>query len=273
MGENAEKKLPIKIFSVAHTLKQCTIIRERGTDYNVFLWIKKGKGYFDIGGDKFTLSEGEGIFIRHDVPCAYWGDEMATAWCSFFSSEEFLNYMIDDMKYFTYKMTDYLVKEADLLRNFVNDGDDGLVDTVTYETGTPQVILNGKTTPAALSAATYSFVVNFFEAVLKEDNTIIKINAYLESNFASVVTLDDIAEAVGMDKFNMCKYYKQKCNATIIDDLLKIRIESAKRMLRYGNDSVEKIGGLCGFESPSYFCKKFKQIVGVTPLQYRKRYI
>ena len=55
-----------------------------------------------------------------------------------------------------------------------------------------------------------------------------------------------------------------------MDALLSVRISKAKRMLRYGNDNVEEIGKKCGFESPSYFCKRFRAIVGVTPLQYRK---
>ncbi|MBE5732512.1 MAG: AraC family transcriptional regulator [Clostridiales bacterium] len=273
MGKIYGKKLALELYSVKRTKKQCPIIRERGTDYNVFMWIEKGEGFFDIDGDKFTLSEGEGIFIRHDVPCAYWGDELETSWCSFFCIEEYLNYAIDDMKYFTYKMTDYLRAEAEILRNYVNDGEEDFVDTITYETEAPRVMLNGKTTPIALSAIGYSFVSNFFDAVLnKEDDVIIKINAYLEKNYASYVALDAIAEYVGMDKYALCKYYKKMRKITIMDELLNLRVSKAKRMLRYGNDSVEEIGKKCGFESPSYFCKRFKDIVGTSPKQYRKKY-
>lgn len=273
MANNYGKKLALEIYSVKRTKKQCPIIRERGTDFNVFMWIEKGEGFFNIDGDKFTLKEGDGIFIRHDVPCAYWGDEFETAWCSFFCIEEYLNYVLGDTKYFTYKMTDYLRAEAEILRNYVNDGEENFVDTVTYETEAPKVLLNGKTTPLALSSMGYSFVSGFFDAVLNEgSDVIIKINAYLEKNYASIVALDDIATYVGMDKYALCKYYKKIRKTTIMDELLSLRVSKAKRMLRYGNESVEEIGKKCGFESPSYFCKRFKDITGTSPKQYRKKY-
>ena len=268
------KKLPIEFYSIKHSPKQCKIDLRRGADYNVLMWIEKGSGNFCVDGDEFTLGEGDGIFIRHDVPCTYWGENLATSWCSFFSTEEFLNYVMDDTRYFTYKMTDNLKEEERFMRSYVNDGTDETVDTSTYETRTPNIILNGKTTPIALSVTCYSFVSMYLETVMnKADNVIIKINAYLEANFPFAISLDDVADAVGMDKFSMCKNYKQKCGTTIMDELLKIRIGKAKRMLRYGNDSIEYIGKACGFETPSYFCKKFRLLVGSTPLQYRKKHM
>ncbi len=273
MANNYGKKLALEIFSVKRTKRQCPIIRERGSDYNVFIWVEKGEGYFNIDGDKFTLKEGEGIFIRHDVPCSYFGEEFATAWCSFFCIEEYLNYVIDDTKYFTYKMTDYLKAELEVFRNYVNDGEETFVDTSTYETDIPQVLLNGKITPLALSSMAYSFVSGFFDAVLnKGDDVIFKISSYLEKNYASVVALDELARYVGMDKYALCKYYKNKRKTTIMDELLYLRVSKAKRMLRYGNEKVEEVGKKCGFESPSYFCKRFKDITGTSPKQYRKKY-
>ena len=249
MSENLIKQLPIKLFSVASIDKQFAISRERGADFNQFLWVNNGSGRFNVNGDEFTLKEGEGVFIRHDVPNFYSGDVFGTGWCSFFCTEEFLNYVIGDTKYFIFKMTDYLKSEAEAIR----------------------ILANGNSTTLALSSAGYSYVCSFFETVLyKEDDAIIKINAYLENNYSSIVSLDDLAMHVGMDKYALCKYYKKKRQTTIMDALLSVRISKAKRMLRYGNDNVEEIGKKCGFESPSYFCKRFREIVGVTPLQYRK---
>ncbi len=273
MAQNYGKKLALELYSVKRTDKQCPINRPIGADFNVFMWVEKGEGFFNIDGDELVLREGDGIFIRHDVPNFYYGENFATAWCSFFCIEEFLNYVIGDKKYFTYKMTDYLMAEYEILRNYINDGSKSFVNTSTYDTDVPMVLLNGKTTPTALSATGYSFVCSFFDAVLnKEDDVVLKINAYLEKNYSSVVALDDIAEYVGIDKYSLCKFYKKKCNITIMDELFSLRVTKAKRMLRYGSESVEEVGKKCGFESSSYFCKRFKDIVGTSPKQYRKKY-
>lgn len=49
------------------------------------------------------------------------------------------------------------------------------------------------------------------------------------------------------------------------------RMSFAKKLISAGDLSIGDIVERCGFESPSYFTKIFKQYFGVTPSQYRKR--
>jgi transcriptional regulator GlxA family with amidase domain len=58
-----------------------------------------------------------------------------------------------------------------------------------------------------------------------------------------------------------------------MDELLKIRISKAKRMLRYTGDSIAAISRACGFESPCYFTKRFGEQVGRSPSEYREEYL
>ena len=39
---------------------------------------------------------------------------------------------------------------------------------------------------------------------------------------------------------------------------------------QYPEKKAYEIGKMCGFESPSYFGKNFREIVGLTPEQYRR---
>lgn len=56
--------------------------------------------------------------------------------------------------------------------------------------------------------------------------------------------------------------------------LNRVRVERAKRLMTvggiaYGNKGrLAKVAGDCGFEDPSYFCKVFKRITGVTPKEF-----
>ena len=49
------------------------------------------------------------------------------------------------------------------------------------------------------------------------------------------------------------------------------RMSFAKKLLSSGDLSIGDIVMQCGFESPSYFTKTFKQYFGVTPTQFRKQ--
>ena len=50
-----------------------------------------------------------------------------------------------------------------------------------------------------------------------------------------------------------------------------VRIQNAKKMLRYSHLSVYEIAERVGFSDCSYFCKIFRQVEGVTPMQYAGR--
>ncbi len=50
------------------------------------------------------------------------------------------------------------------------------------------------------------------------------------------------------------------------------RINKAKQLLDEKKMTIGEIQSSCGFESPSYFSKVFKDVVGITPSEYRKKY-
>ena len=254
MEDKRKKALPFTLCAVGKCWEkqQPAIKRPHGAEWHQFIWVIGGSGTFRMENETFVLKEGEGAFTRAGIPNFYEGEDLRTEWFTFDCDEAFLNYVLGDKDYFIFMVPSFLRRETeDLIRS-----------------------ATGNSTSLELSALAYSYVIKLFEAVLKNEDTIItKVVDYMQNNYHAIVSLDGIAEEVGMDKFALCRLYKQKCGRTIIDDLLKIRIGKAKRMLRYGNESVENIGRACGFETPSYFCKKFRLIVGSTPLQYRKKHM
>ncbi|MGH1886529.1 helix-turn-helix transcriptional regulator [Enterococcus avium] len=48
------------------------------------------------------------------------------------------------------------------------------------------------------------------------------------------------------------------------------RIEQAKVLLTQSNLSIKSISQNIGYSQTSYFCKIFKELVGMTPVNYRK---
>ena len=50
-----------------------------------------------------------------------------------------------------------------------------------------------------------------------------------------------------------------------------IRLEKAKIMLIQSNDPIYKIAEDIGFLDEKYFSRNFKDIIGVTPFEYRNK--
>jgi len=55
-------------------------------------------------------------------------------------------------------------------------------------------------------------------------------------------------------------------------EIIDIKINKAKQYLRETTLPVHIISRHVGFNPPEYFTKAFKKAVGLTPIQYRKKY-
>ena len=59
---------------------------------------------------------------------------------------------------------------------------------------------------------------------------------------------------------------------TPIQYLKNYRIQQAAAQLQNTDRKISEIGNACGFQEMSYFAKAFREIMGVTPSRYRKKY-
>ena len=67
-------------------------------------------------------------------------------------------------------------------------------------------------------------------------------------------------------------FFKKVTNQNFKDYLLDVRLNHAQKQLIQSDKSVSMIAMESGFEYASYFVQKFKKKVGLTPLEYRKKY-
>lgn len=91
---------------------------------------------------------------------------------------------------------------------------------------------------------------------------------YMNQNFANRITLRELADHVHLHPNYLCALFKDYTGQTVFQHLIRIRIENAAELLRSQDISVSDTAALCGFESTSFFAKKFKAIMGVTPKEY-----
>lgn len=94
---------------------------------------------------------------------------------------------------------------------------------------------------------------------------------YIHCEYASPLTLDDIANHANMSKGYFCRRFSDIMHMTPFEYLLCVRIENSCRMLSENRLSVGEISQECGFNSFSYFSKTFKKIIGCTPRDYIKQ--
>lgn len=97
-----------------------------------------------------------------------------------------------------------------------------------------------------------------------------KVMNHAISNYQEEISLSEISDIANMTPNAFCRYFKRRTNKTFFQFLLEIRLEAACRLLRKTSDlSISEISLAAGFKNHSNFNRKFKEMKGMTPTQYR----
>lgn len=94
------------------------------------------------------------------------------------------------------------------------------------------------------------------------------IDQYLLSHYQEAVTLSEIARRVELHPNYMSNIYKSVRGTTIMNQLLKLRLEQAKLLLRQRRYAVKDVSQMSGFSNFKYFNTVFKRYEGVSPGRY-----
>ncbi|HIR25958.1 MAG TPA: PocR ligand-binding domain-containing protein [Candidatus Egerieimonas faecigallinarum] len=114
------------------------------------------------------------------------------------------------------------------------------------------------------------FAESMFEYIPTKNSELMKkALSYISRNFASPITLEDVAKQVHLNPAYFSSIFKQSIGSSFKEYLNMVRIEESKRLLANTDYSVIDIAIATGFEDQSYFSKVFKKYTGLTPKQYR----
>ncbi|MDF2720589.1 MAG: hypothetical protein K0Q59_264 [Paenibacillus sp.] len=92
----------------------------------------------------------------------------------------------------------------------------------------------------------------------------------MKEQFHRPLTLEDMAGCERLSKYHFCKQFHHKIGMSPIAYLNKLRIEEAVSLLANTSLSIGDIARLTGFDTPGYFAKVFRRLVGCSPTEHRE---
>lgn len=102
------------------------------------------------------------------------------------------------------------------------------------------------------------------------DETIIKVQEWLQNNFQKPVQLAALATRFDMSVRSLNRRFKQASNTTPQQYLQEQRINHAKELLKRSNLGISEVADRVGYHDASHFCELFKKLTAVTPNEYRR---
>ncbi|CAD5896282.1 MAG: AraC family transcriptional regulator [Carnobacterium sp.] len=97
-----------------------------------------------------------------------------------------------------------------------------------------------------------------------------KIFMYIEAHYQDTITLNDISAYMGFSSFYFTKFFKKNTGTTFIQFLTEYRLNKAKWILLNEDATVTEVAERTGFSSVKTFHHQFKDLMGISPLKYKK---
>lgn len=85
--------------------------------------------------------------------------------------------------------------------------------------------------------------------------------------------LENIAEFVGVHPSYLSKIFKEAVGMTISEFINRKKIEDSKYFLLHTNLQLSEVAQMLGYCNQSYYTSLFKKYSGMTPGQYKSRYL
>ncbi|MBG6130511.1 AraC-like DNA-binding protein [Aquimarina sp. EL_43] len=105
-----------------------------------------------------------------------------------------------------------------------------------------------------------------------EGKRMAKVFQVVMNEFNRDFSLKEVADLANMTPNAFCRYFKQRTNKTFFQFLIEVRIENACRLISRELDiTISEVSYRSGFKNLSNFNRKFKEIKGMTPSDYKKR--
>lgn len=234
-------------------------------NYYLLHYIIGGEGYFIMDGIKHHLKKGDGFFIPPYKDNNYYPDSnnpWVYRWVGFNGTE--CKKLLEMSGFYDGNYT------------FAHDFEDGLNDSFLniYRSFKKEDYFSS-----------LGFLYQVFGKLIKEykdesnklcnPNEIYTAKAveFIEENYNKDISIAQISKSLNIDRSHFFKCFRDVMNISPQQYLINFRLGKAQDLLRKSGFSISTISSLVGFSSPEYFSKIFKNHVGITPVEFRGKYL
>jgi AraC-like DNA-binding protein len=87
------------------------------------------------------------------------------------------------------------------------------------------------------------------------------------------LTSQEIGGLLGLGEARVLRLFSREVGKTLRQYLLEVRMARAARLLSDLGLPIKTVAFHCGYSIPGNFCRDFKRVHGISPLQMRHRHI
>lgn len=290
--------MQIKDFKIDHNLKELTEHRtvalplacyETQINRNIhgyiplhwhdeiqFIRIVKGEAVFQINDEEVFVQKGDGLFINSG--CLHTAKDHNRSGCVYICLNVSPDFILPQALYATHvypyvhatNLTHLLLNPNENWGRNILTAIQEIGHNIRQQPTLYEIEIMNQLTIIWKNLAANGFPLKYDHAKRLKSHRMKQMLHWIHQNYADKILLDDIAKAGQLSRSETCRYFKQFLKTTPLNYVIDYRIQKSMCLLQNPEMNVTEIAYQIGFNSTSYFIHKFRNIMGMTPLAYKK---
>lgn len=154
----------------------------------------------------------------------------------------------------------------------------GQVWLVLYQQSVPRWYISSKTPlfsaeGEVIGIAGAMYHIEQPEELMQHFKELLPVVNYIEQHFADNISMAEMAKMIGLSSTHFNRRFRELIRMTPMQYLRTVRIHAAQRMLVETSKTLVEIAVDVGYTDQSHLTKRFRAVTGMTPADYRKRFI
>ncbi len=222
-------------------------------------YVYSGKGVFTGDDISFEVRAGQAFLITPNVVSIYVADRLDP---------------------FEYRWVEFYGEKVEaLLRDCGLSAENPIYDDESGELGKAlkDLVSLGSADEYTLTGAFWALAATLAKEVERAEipleNYFKQAVTYIQVHISEGINVSEIAHHLNISRGYLTLVFNTVCGKSTKQYIIDYKIDVARRLLQTSNMSMEEIGESIGVTSPSHFSRLFKLGTGMTPLEYRKKFV
>lgn len=103
------------------------------------------------------------------------------------------------------------------------------------------------------------------------DSLVAKAVDFIKNNANKQIQVSDVAESVSVSRRKLERRFKKSLNRSIHREIKLTKVQLISKMLLETSDNISEIAAKLGFADVAHIARYFKDIEGISSLEYRRK--
>lgn len=243
--------------------------------------VSEGSSIVAVGNEKYTVNQGEGIFINAGILHAAWSNDPEV--CRFHSlvfHPRLIGGSIDSIYWQNYVqpvLSNTLLESVYFDKSLpwhqkAIDSMETAWQSCVNETFGYEFEIRAALSQLILHLSNYhpSPTEHLSEKTIRNHERIKIMLLYIQEHYEDPISVSDLASQVMISESECLRCFRDTISTSPIQYLKQFRIQKAADLLLSTKDKITDISAQCGFQDTSYFIKSFRKSRHMTPKEYRE---